>query len=98
MHLGATMNLGLLLDGQGKSREAAELYASLVDTQRRVLGGEHRDTLGTEMQLAGSALQAGRNAEAEARYRALLPVQTRVLGATDPATLTCGTRASPPPA
>ena len=88
--LGTTMNLGLLLDGQGKSLEAAALYAALVQTQARVLGEEHRDTLASRLQLAGSYLQAGgRDAEAEAAYRALLPTMSRVLGATHPATLTC---------
>ena len=64
-------------------------HCQVLQTQRRVLGPEHKDTLSTAMQLAGASLNAGRNADAEAQYREILAVQTRVLGVTDPATLTC---------
>ena len=87
--LGTMMNLGLLLDGQGKRKEAAAIYTELVETQRRVLGEEHRDTILTSMHLAGAVLHQGHNADAEARYRTILEVQMRVLGPSDPSTLTC---------
>ena len=57
--LGTTMNLGLLLEGQGKLQQAAALYLELLADQRRVLGAEHRDTLATAMQLAGAHLGRG---------------------------------------
>jgi len=88
--LGTTLNLGLLLDGQGKHKEAAQVYSDLLINQTRVLGAEHRDTLNTAMQLAGAALHEGRNAEAERQYSDVLATQRRVLGESDPATLTCG--------
>ena len=34
--LGTTLNLGRLLDGQGKHAEAARVYADLLGTQARV--------------------------------------------------------------
>ena len=67
MTLGTRLNLGLVLDGLGKSDEAARVYRELVEVQRRVLGPEHRDTLMSAMQLAGAQLNAGCYDEAEAR-------------------------------
>ena len=88
--LGTNLNLGLLLDGQGKHDEAASEYTRIIEIQTRVLGAEHRDTLNTAMQLAGSDLSRGRNAEAEQKYRDILKLQESCLGADDQMTLTCG--------
>ena len=68
----------MLLDGQGKHKEAAHVYAELLRAQERVLGPEHRDTLNTAMQLAGASLNQGRNAEAESQYRQVLALRVRV--------------------
>ena len=67
----------MLLDGQGKHKEAAHVYTELLRTQERVLGPEHRDTLNTAMQLAGASLNQGRNAEAESQYRQVLALRVR---------------------
>ena len=52
----------MLLEGRGKSEEAEALYLRLLEVQRRALGPDHRQTLGTAMQLAGAQLARGDHA------------------------------------
>ena len=59
----------------------------LLDVQRRVLGGEHPETLCTLGHFAMSLNPLGQYAEAEQRLRELLDVQRRVLGAEHQGTL-----------
>jgi hypothetical protein len=60
----------------------------LLDTQLRVLGPEHPDTLGTGHQLARLLARQGEYEWAERRLRELLACYTSTLGTDHPSTLT----------
>jgi serine/threonine protein kinase/Tfp pilus assembly protein PilF len=82
----ATMaNVYLSLGLSGQAEQQAKLA---LETRRRVLGPDHRDTLGSMNSLANAYWRQGRLAEAEALHRETFKIARRVLGPEDPDTLT----------
>ena len=63
------------------------MLREVLDTQKRVLGAEHPNSLSTTGHLANSLAGQGKYAEAEQMQRELLDVQRRVLGPEHPSTL-----------
>lgn len=74
--------------GQGRYREAEELYGQVLTRQLQVLGGKHPDTLKTRRRLASSIAHQGRYREAELMYLQVLPDLRQTLGDEHPDTLT----------
>jgi hypothetical protein len=81
---------GVAVRAQDRAQDTvteAELR-DLLDTQLRVLGPEHPDTLGTGHQLARLLARQGEYEWAERRLRELLACYTSTLGTKHPSTLT----------
>jgi len=81
---------GVAVRAQDRAQDTvteAELR-DLLDTQLRVLGPEHPDTLGTGHQLARLLARQGEYEWAERRLRELLASYTSTLGTEHPSTLT----------
>ncbi len=60
----------------------------MLETNTRLLGAEHPDTLTSRNNLATTLRALGRLKQAEAEHRFVLETNTRLLGAEHPATLT----------
>ena len=75
----------LVLVVTGEKREG--IYARILQSQRRVLGEEHPDTLGVMNNLAVTYVDAGKYDEAEELYMRLVAAKSRVLGREHPSTL-----------
>jgi len=73
-------NLGLMKQGEGLLKAARE-------TQGRLLGAEHLETLATTFQLGETKFLQGLFADAETLLRQALAGQRRLLGPENPATL-----------
>jgi non-specific serine/threonine protein kinase/serine/threonine-protein kinase len=79
--------MGYLLQAQGKLDQAEPYYREALEKRRRVLGGEHPDTL-ISINNMGALLQAeGKIDQAEPYYREALEKRRRVLGDEHPHTL-----------
>ena len=79
---------GAFLGNQGQpARAAGHLQRALAD-RRRVLGGDHPDTLAARNNLAGAYLAAGDPGRAIPLYEQALADRRRVLGGDHPDTLT----------
>ena len=74
--------------GQGRYREAEELYRQVLTRQLQVMGDKHADTLKTRRRLASSIAHQGRYREAELMYLQVLPDLSQTLGDEHPDTLT----------
>ena len=80
-------NVASVMSDQGDARQAADILHSVIKTNVRVLGPEHRNTLASRNNLANALLAQGRTDEAETEYRAVLDVLQRVFGPEHPDTL-----------
>jgi hypothetical protein len=65
----------------GDAAAARYQFATLLPVVERVLGAEHRDTLGTRGNLARYTGEAGNAARARDQFAVLLAIRERVLGA-----------------
>src|ERR1035441_1097109 len=72
----------------GNYAEARALEQQVLEARKRVLGGEHPDTLTARANLARWTGEAGDAAGARDQYAALLPIRQRVSGPGHPRTLT----------
>ncbi len=72
----------------GTRRRPATSTPRCCQSEERVLGAEHPDTLTTRANLAYWTGQAGDAAAARDQFAALLPLRERILGAEHPDTLT----------
>ena len=66
---------------------AAEIFRSVLEDRRRVLGAEHPDTLDSMTDLSTALHRLGRFAEAEAKERQIMAIRDRVWGPEHPGTL-----------
>ncbi|PKT67324.1 tetratricopeptide repeat protein [Streptomyces populi] len=78
---------GRSMDGAGLPAEAFAYFTRYIDTARRCLGPNHRDTLTARYRAAGCQARAGDVPAAVEALAALLEAHTRVLGADDVDTL-----------
>ncbi|WP_317447695.1 TerD family protein [Streptomyces collinus] len=78
---------GRSMDGAGLSAEALAHFTRYIDTARRCLGPDHRDTLTARCHAAGCQSRAGDVPAAVEALAALLEAQTRAFGADDVDTL-----------
>ena len=81
-------NLAYWLGRVGRTEEAYDRFAALLEDQTRILGGVHPDTLTTRNDLAVCLGESGRVREAIDRLRVLLEDQTCILGPHHQNTLT----------
>jgi tetratricopeptide (TPR) repeat protein len=81
--LSALNSLALIVTGEKRER----VYARILESQRRVLGEEHPDTLGVMNNLAVTYVDAGKYDDAEQLYMKLVAAKARVLGQDHPSTL-----------
>ena len=79
-------NLANVFGYEGRYAEAAKLQQETLETQRRVLGPEQRDTLITQIGLANSLGGLGKYDEAEKLLLQTRDIQRRVLGPESPRT------------
>jgi eukaryotic-like serine/threonine-protein kinase len=80
-------NLAITLNDENRHSEAEKIYREALDVERRVLGPEHPDTLGTMNNLANTLQAEGHYAEAEKLERETLDDRRKVLGPEHPRTL-----------
>jgi tetratricopeptide (TPR) repeat protein len=78
--------LALLSDG--RYNEAEELFVQVIETQKKVLGEEHPDTLTSINNLALTYCNQGRWKEAKELEVQVIEIQKKVLGEEHPDTLT----------
>jgi tetratricopeptide (TPR) repeat protein/tRNA A-37 threonylcarbamoyl transferase component Bud32 len=76
----AANELALLLQDQGKYKEALQLFRQNLEDHRRVSGPDHPDTLTAVNNLTALLLEQGKVAEAEPLLRRNLEACRRVLG------------------
>jgi tetratricopeptide (TPR) repeat protein len=79
-------NLAIVYENQGRYDEAEPLYLTTLETQERVLGDDHPNTLASMNALAGLYRAQGRYDEAEPLYLETLEARKRVLGDDHPDT------------
>jgi tetratricopeptide (TPR) repeat protein len=80
-------NLALIYKNQGRWKEAENLEVQLMETNLRVLGEEHQDTLISINNLAVTLWTQGRLKEAEELCTKVVKTRKRVLGTDHPHTL-----------
>jgi tetratricopeptide (TPR) repeat protein len=80
-------NLAITYWRQERYDKAEQLYLETLEIQKRVLGEDHRRTLGTMGNLAIVYHTQGRYDDAEPLYLKTLRINTRLLGKTHPGTL-----------
>jgi tetratricopeptide (TPR) repeat protein len=80
-------NLASAIKGQGRYKEAEELFREVLEILQRVQGKEHPYTLDSMHGLACAIRRQGRYEEAERRLRDLLEIERRVRGPEHPVTL-----------
>jgi non-specific serine/threonine protein kinase/serine/threonine-protein kinase len=85
--LRALINLGVLLQTQGKIDEAELIHLDALSKARRVLGEDHPDTIVVLFSLGDALQESGRLNEAEPYYREALQKNRRKLGEEHPLTL-----------
>ena len=86
--LGSFSFLALLLNDQGRRKEAEKLEVQVMETRKRVHGQEHPDTLASMANLASTYWNQGRWKEAEELQVQVMETFKRVLGQEHPSTLT----------
>jgi tetratricopeptide (TPR) repeat protein len=86
--LTARNNLAAAYQLAGRSREAIELYESVLSDSIQVLGSDHPDTLTTRNNLAAAYRLYGRNRDAIQLYENIVLDSTQALGSDHPNTLT----------
>ena len=79
-------NLGLILDYQGRYRNAEELHRRALAIREKALGPEHPDTAGSYNNLAEVLRAQARYGEAEALHRHALTIREKMLGPEHPDT------------
>ncbi|PNH00118.1 Kinesin light chain, partial [Tetrabaena socialis] len=84
----AAHGLGATLAAQQRSAEAEPLLKDALETRRRLLGPEHKDTGATLAALANCLGDLARYGEAEALFRADLEAATKAQGPMHPDTAT----------
>ena len=72
--------MGIVYTNLGLYRQAQELLERAVETERRTLGAEHRDTLSATNALGLVYIRRDRWSDAEAMFRNTLEISQRVLG------------------
>ena len=80
-------NLALVLEEQGKVKEAEQMHRKTLLLKEEVLGKKHPDTLRCLNNLAVALDKQGNYAEADALYLATLSSREKVLGKEHPETL-----------
>jgi tetratricopeptide (TPR) repeat protein len=80
-------NLALVYSQRGKYGQAEALHSKTLEIRRRVLGGEHPDTLGSMHNLALVYSQRGKYGQAEALFSQTVEIKRRVLGPEHRSTL-----------
>jgi len=80
-------SLAVIFTLRGLWQDAEELEVQVMETRKRVLGAEHRDTLAGINNLAFTFWNQGRWKEAEELGVQVLKTKKRVLGAEHPSTL-----------
>jgi tetratricopeptide (TPR) repeat protein len=80
--------LALKYAGQGRWKEAEELLIQVVETNKRVIGHEHPNTLTSMHELALTYMSPGRWKEAEKLLIQVVETKKRVIGHEHPDTLT----------
>ena len=81
-------NLASTYQSQGRWKEAEELEVQAMETEKRVLGQEHPDTLTSIANLASTFWTQGRWKEAEELFVQVIETRKRVLGQEHPDNLT----------
>jgi tetratricopeptide (TPR) repeat protein len=80
-------SLAVMLQGQGKYKEAEEMHRQTLELREKVLGQEHPSTLGSMNDLALVLYSQGKYEEAEGMHRQTLELREKVLGREHPSTL-----------
>jgi hypothetical protein len=80
-------NLAIVLEEQGKVKEAEQMHRRTLLLKEKVLGKEHPNTLMSMSNLAVALNGQGNHAEADAIYRGTLSTREKVLGKEHPETL-----------
>jgi len=81
-------SIAKVLDDEGKSEEAENLFRPAIAEYERVRGREDRETLSIQTDLAIALYDQGKFAEAEVEHRAVLRIREKTLAPNDPDTLT----------
>ncbi len=89
--LASEVELGLLLNDQGRTGDAIPMIREALGVSRRVLGEDHPDTLRTASALAWVLRGHGRNADAAPLFRRAHEGMLRALGPEDPRTIKAAT-------
>jgi serine/threonine protein kinase/tetratricopeptide (TPR) repeat protein len=85
--LASILNMGVLLQRQGKLAEAEPYYREALQKMRDVLGADHQNTLWAIGNLGVLLDEEGKLGEAEPYYREALAIRRRMLGEDNPDTL-----------
>jgi tetratricopeptide (TPR) repeat protein len=85
--LTARCSLAIVLDREGRLKEARALLEEVLEMRRRLLGPDHEATLSSIGCLAEVMRDQGRLKEARVLYEQVLEVQRRTLGPEHPATI-----------
>ena len=86
--LNSLENLGMVLSGQGKYKDAEVVYRRVLQLREKFLGPNHPDTIDSISNLALILSRQGRYNEAEIMHRKDVEESERVLGDTHADTLT----------
>jgi tetratricopeptide (TPR) repeat protein len=86
--MGLAWRVTSCLNSDGRYQECEELFIQILETEKRVLGIEHPDTLTSINNLASTYRNQGRWKEAEELEVQVLETRKRVLGVEHPDTLT----------
>jgi len=79
-------NLASIYKDQGRWKEAEDLYVLVLRTMKRVLGGEHPDTLTTMSNLAFMWKDLGKDNKALALLEQCIGLRTDIIGIDHPDT------------
>ncbi len=83
----ATMtDLGFVYSAEGKASKAEELFRSVLEIQRQLLGPTHPETLQCELNLAGLCFDQGRISEVESLLREIVAGSASSQGENHPFT------------
>ena len=78
--LSSMNNLAIVLQEQGKWREAEEMHREVVEIRHRVLGEEHQDTWSSMNGLASVLKEQGKWQQAEETCIEVLGLRRKALG------------------
>ncbi|KAL4735655.1 hypothetical protein BDV11DRAFT_211854 [Aspergillus similis] len=87
MTLETMNNMALAYEGLGKYKEAEEIWAQLLETDKRMQGPEHPLTINSMHNLTNTYTEVGRLTEAEELGLQVVEISKRVLGAEHSDTL-----------